>query len=394
MTPASSPDAPRLTSRAGLATTLAMAMAAGPLAVFAVSALAPTITADLGLSRLEFGLLATVSFAAATPSALVSGRLADVLKTRRALLVLFAGSALSLGMTASAPTYGWLLAAVTIAGVAMSMSNPVTNQIVSREVPPGQRGGIMGVKQSGVQIGQLLAGGTLPVLASLIGWRGAVAALSLVVAAGAALAVVVIPDREAARVPERGRRRARRTPSAVWTLVGYTFLTGAALQATVTYLPLFAFEQLSLTESASGLTLAVIGGTGLIARIGWGRATDKASGATDILMMMSAGGACASALLLTASRSGHSEFMWAAIVLSGGTVVASNVVVMMTMMQVIPSDSVGAASGVLAVGLYAGFAIGPVSFGAVAEGFGYDLAWIAAGVAYAVAGALIFVRDR
>ena len=159
--------------------TLAATMAVGPLALFALSALSPFVTTDLGLRPSQFGALATLSFAAATPRAWLLGRWLDRCSARGILFGVFSLSGLALLVTASAQSFGWLVVGVLITGVAMSVTNPVTNRLVSVQVADGQRGAVMGVKQSGVQLGQLLVGLALPSLAVLIGWRGAVAATCL-----------------------------------------------------------------------------------------------------------------------------------------------------------------------------------------------------------------------
>lgn len=377
-------------ARLGLGTALSVAMAAGPLTVFAVSALSPVISTELGLSRFQFGLLATASFAAATPAAFLSGRLVDRCRPRTALLLLFGGSAAALAVAAVAPGYGWLLVAMMTAGVAMSMSNPATNAIVSIAIPAGERGAMMGVKQSGVQIGQIVAGSTVPAVATLVGWRGAIAMLLIIVLLGAVSSWVFVPSEGDASRP-RPSGAVATTPE-VWTLLIYTFLTGAALQATNAYLPLFAFERLSFSASAAGFTLAVIGGTGLVARIWWGRGSDSAANPRRILLGMSGSGALASGLLLAASETSAAWPVWAAAILCGSTVVAANVVVMTMLLRLVPTSAVGSSSGLLAVGLYAGFTVGPASFGALADTAGYSSAWAGAGVAYLVGAGLLFRR--
>lgn len=359
----------------GLQGVLATAMAVGPVAVFAVSALGPAITADLGVPASRFGLLATLSFAAAVPSALASGFLVDRLEARRVLFGLFAASALGIGILATASSFAWLVVGVAVAGVAMSITNPLTNDIVARQVPSTQRGAVMGVKQSGVQMGQFLAGLVLPSVAAAAGWHAAVAATSVVVLAGALLTTrhVAAPPPGA---PARGAPTSlRQLPRTVWPLVAYSFFVGAALQATNAYLPLFAFEQLSLSRTAAGMTVAAVGGVGLAARLLWGRATDRSAAPDLLLVLLAGGGTTACALLAVSAATGTRVLLWIAACLTGATVVPANVVVMTAVVRLLGGRSVGGASGVLSVGLYAGFAVGPASFGALLGARGYPTAW-------------------
>jgi len=60
----------------------------------------------------------------------------------------FAVTSLSMGALAVAPSYGWLLLAAAPAGLPTTVANPATNQLVSRHVPRGRQGVVIGVKQA------------------------------------------------------------------------------------------------------------------------------------------------------------------------------------------------------------------------------------------------------
>jgi predicted MFS family arabinose efflux permease len=380
-------------SRVGLGAALTVTMAVGPLVLFALSALSPLITRDLGLSVSEFGALSTVSFAVAAPSAWLLGRLVDRYAARRVMFAVFAGTAASLVVTSTAPSYLWLLAGVVLSGMAMSVTNPVTNQVVSLRVASGQRGPIMGAKQSGVQLGQFLVGLTLPPIAVFLGWRPAIAATAVLVLAGLVLTARFVPAGPVEAPAPRPAEARAGTPPQVWLLLAYSFLSGAALQATNTYLPLFAFERLSFSVASAGLTVSVVGGVGLLARIAWARAAERSGDPLRILAVMAAGGTVAMAVLVVTARAEVGALLWAAAALSGATVVASNVVVMMAVVRLADGQSVAGASGLLALGLYAGFAVGPVSFGLLVEAAGYPMGWLVAAALYAAAGLVIGVSQ-
>lgn len=76
---------------------------------------------------------------------------------------------------------------------------------------------------------------------------------------------------------------------------------------------------------------------------------------------------------------------WAGVVLHGLTVLGTNVVVNAGTMQTVDATRIGAATGTTTMGMYAGFAVGPVGMGAVVElTGGFVLGWVLVGVAYAV----------
>lgn len=380
---------------AGFGIALALAMGVGPLATYGISATGPLVTTGLDLSRTELGSIATVTFIAAALASVLVGRAADVFSARAVMAVLFIGAGGALLAVAAAPSYAWLLFAVMVSGVFQALSNPVTNRLISANVPEGRRGVLMGVKQSGVQMSQFGAGLALPSIALVLGWRGAAAVSSVVAVVGLVLVGTSVP-RAAGTVRKPGHDRAGRLPSAVWWLCGYGFLTGAGLQATNVYLPLFGYEQLDLTVTASGLSAAVVGGVGLAARIYWGRVADRMRRPYLLLALLAAVSASAALCLMSTALTGTAWTMWLAAVLFGASGIATNVVVMLAVIQVSDLSVVGAASGVLAFGQYLGFALGPVSLGAAVDRLGtYTPGWVSVAAVYvAGAGLALLWRGR
>lgn len=364
-------------------------MAVGPLGLFALIALGPLVTADLRLGPSQFGGLATISFIVAAPCAWLLGRWVDRYSARTIIFSLLAVGALSLGVLSAATSYRWLVAGVLLAGIAMSVTNPVTNRLVSVQVGPGQRGAVMGVKQSGVQIAQLLIGLTLPSVAILTGWRGALATTVTIVVLGVVLTHRYVPAARPRPSAARGDGAKQPLPYQVWLLLGYGFVSGAALQATIVHLPLFAFQQVSFSVAAAGLIVALLGGVGLIARVAWGRVTERSADPRQVLVWIGLGGATATCLFVAAAQWQMAWLVWSGTVLTGATAVAGTVVVMTAAVRVVPAGSIGAASGLLAVGQYGGFALGPVSFGVAVEAAGYTWAWVVVAVVYAAAAALV-----
>ena len=149
--------------------TLVFAMAVSAYTQFALGVLAPLITADLGLTRTQLGSLTTAIFLIGGVGAPLAGPLVDVLGGRRVLAMIFVAGALAWLGIAAAPTYLWMLAAVSLAGFVRGASNPVGNQLIVLHVPPGRRGLIMGISKSGAQIGAFVVGVTVPTAALLFG---------------------------------------------------------------------------------------------------------------------------------------------------------------------------------------------------------------------------------
>ena len=149
------------------------AMAAGPVFNYGVGALSATIVESYGITEGQYGFIITAVFVVAGLAAPLLGVLADRIDTRVQLTLIFGGVLVAFLLSATWQSYAMLLVAALIAGLAQSFSNPVTNRIVAQRVPLAQRSAWMGWKQSGVQVGLLVAGLTFPVAGAAFGWRGA-----------------------------------------------------------------------------------------------------------------------------------------------------------------------------------------------------------------------------
>lgn len=361
---------------------LAIAMGVGPLMLYTLTSVSALVVDDLGLSPVQYGAIATVTFLSAGLGSFAFGRYADRVRPSRLLVAISLGSGLGIGLVSSAPAYGLLLTGAIVCGVAQSVSNPATNQYISA-LPTTRRGALIGWKQSGVQMSQLLAGLTAPTIALLLGWRIAVASALVIVVLGAIVGWKIphgdrpIPQRRAV-----GQRMA--LGSEVWALTIYTFFIGLGLAATNTYLPLYAHDVLDFSVRSAGLTAAVVGLVGLVSRMWWGRLSDSGADPGRNLVLLG-GGALAGAVIIALAQPGPSGLVWLGSAIFGASALAANSVTMVSLLSLVPGGSIGAASGVLATGLYLGFATGPLAFGLVLDATTYELAWALPCAAFAVA---------
>ncbi len=377
--------------RAAFGATLTLTMAGPPLIVIALSALGPLVVADLDLTRAEFGSFATVAFAVAALFSAAGGRLVDRVGGRPAAMVVCGGACVALLLVAAAPTYGLVLAAVALSGFLLALANPATNLLVSTHAPPRQRGALVGLKQSGVQVSQILGGALLPGLAVLAGWRVAATVAAGLLAPTVLMSYFFLPA-TSLRGDDRPARARRRVPAEVWWMTGYSFLLGCALQATIVYLPLFAHEDLGLSVSVAGLSAAVMGAVGLVARVAWGRLFERVRRPQLLLVLLAVVAMVAVGVLRTAGVSDAPWLVWIAVVMHGASAVAANAVVMLAVVTTSDPAFVGAATGLVATGQFAGFALGPIAFGALVDGAGvYGLGWLAVGVVYLLAAVVMAV---
>ncbi|MCM3486710.1 MFS transporter [Kocuria rosea] len=396
---------------------LTATMAVGPLLTHSLSAMSPLVIADLELTEAQFGLLATTTFFVAAVTAVRTGRWADRLAARTLLVVMFGGAALAMLLTAAAPGYAVLLAAMVLSGLGQVMANPATNRLIRLHVPAGRRASWLGIKQAGVQASQLVAGLTFPALGLLLGWRTAV-----LVAVGAVLLLLVhgwwtVPDNHPGTPVARPSRttspsgtttpfRSRAAgaaarppmPGAVRAYAAAAALTGLGAQAANVYLPLYAHRELGLDVVAAGATVSVSALVGIASRVLWARVMDRPGADGFVLLAGMALGAAVSAVLLVLAplHPGLAWAVWPAAVLHGGAALAVSVVVMSAAMRAVPADRVGASTGVVTMGLYAGFCAGPLVLGGLLQLTGsFAVGWGVVLVCYLACAALaVLVRSR
>jgi predicted MFS family arabinose efflux permease len=385
-------------SEIGFVVTLTLGMAVCTFLPYALGALGPFITDDLGITRTALGSLTTVMYAVGAVLSPVAGPLVDRFGGRRSLMVAFASGGLGVSVAAFAGRhYGGLVAGAGVFGISIAFGNPATNQLAARMVLPGRHGIVTGIKQSGVQVGAFLAGFVLPRVADAAGWRAALGSCALLGAAGLALAGRFVPrpsDGEgtaggapsADRVPARARPR--RFDRAVNRLAVYAMLMGFGVGAVSAYLPLYAVEELDFSRGTAGLTAALMGFIGILARVGWGRRQDRTTKPVLRSLGTLAIGSVIATLAMGAAASLASGLLWVGAALFGATAVAWNSLGMLSIVRDVEVSVAGRASGRVLLGFYVGFLVGPVSFGWAVDHHGYAAGWAAVGGGFALASAL------
>lgn len=356
----------------GFGTTLTLAIIVGTLVPFALGALGPLLVADLDISRTRFGTLTTVFYATAAGSSLLVGPLADRVGGRNVLIGVFAIAATGIGVVANAPNYAWLLAGVAIGGVAVSGANPSTNRLLQAFTRPGRRGTLVGVKQSGAQVSNLLAGALLPVVAVSWGWRTAIGWTSVLAAAGLLSALTIIPNDHLQQLQVESSEASE---TSARPLALYSFFDGAGLATVTTYVVLYGHERLGFQETVAGRLLAVLAVVAIAARILWGRLVERRARVTGALGLIGLVAMLSTVALLLAGH-GPTWLAWIAVAGLGSSAAASNAVVMLAVVRAQAGGQPGRASGLVVAAFYTGLFATPALFGAIVDTTaGYDFAW-------------------
>jgi MFS transporter, ACS family, aldohexuronate transporter len=243
----------------------------------AIGPIAALLQREFDVSRAQVGLAQTMIYLTGTFAAMGGGRLADTVGERRVLLlsgVLTGLAALCAGLAVSFPLF--LLVGLAI-GVGTGMQNPAGSAAVMRWFPPRRRGFAMGLRQTGVPLGGVLAATLWPLAAVTWGWRVAYVLAGVMALAGTALIALAYfdPERETAiGAPAMRGMLDLMTDRRLWLLsVMYNGQIVAQYAANV-YFVLFLHEWLGLPLLQASWFYAIIHVAAIVARIGWGFASD------------------------------------------------------------------------------------------------------------------------
>ncbi len=359
--------------RAGLSIVLASGMALCMVPGPVIGVLSRFLIDDLGLTRTEIGAVATghafVIMAVSLPLGYLTDRIGG-----RWMLVLMLGFVF-LGLMTMSWSWGlWsLFVFAGIAGVPAGGGNSATNTIIVENVPPGSRGWITGIKQSGVQMGVFAAGATLPALAGALGWRPTLALSSLVALVAIGITLWVVPaGRPRQKVKEDGEP-AGPIPRAVWWISAYGVTMGIGVAVYSAFLPLYGQERLGFSVGLGGMVLAVSGGVGVVSRMVWGRIAERAGDPVKPLMYVGLFGLLSLILVWMASHT-FGALIWVGAVMLGIGPASWMSVGMFAAISMVGPKRTGSGTAMIMLGFGLGLTIGPVIFGwAVDTTGGYDL---------------------
>ncbi|AZZ92914.1 MFS transporter [Hahella sp. KA22] len=351
---------------------LLLSMTLPMLILYTIGALGPLLIADLGIEAGWLGYVTMSAFGVAAMLSLAAGPLVERLGARRGLLLLFVSVALAYALMITLPGFAGIIAAVAVCGVAQALSNPVTNLLIAQQIAPPRKAFAVGLKQSGVQLGALIAGGLLPLIAVPFGWRAAMATIIPV----ALLLAFTAPALAPPAPPAESRRSwlPARPGALLLNLMAVQGCAGVTLSAFVTFLPIFATQQ-GVSQHDAGMMVAVFGVMGLTSRLTLTPLSTKLKDESWMLLGLMA--LTALALWITQQASSESHWpLWVGVLIVGLTAVATNAVAMGMLLRDRVFGAPATASGLLSAAFFGGFAAGAPLFGAVSgSSFGFNGAW-------------------
>jgi sugar phosphate permease len=358
-------------------------------------ALAPFAKGDLGLSRPEIGIFATILNLGTMLALLPAGWAVDVLGERRVLVAGGIAAGLVTAVTALAPTFAVFLPLLIIIGLAGATPTPAGSTAIISAFHLRDRAFVMSIRQAGVPLGGALAALILPPIAIAAGWRQA-----LFVAAGLAILGALIGYALVRSAPRKPRGRIRRDRGSFKAVATHdaTFIGLAAIFLTlgqfvlVSYIALYLFEtwHMSLAEASWFLVAANAGG--VAGRLFWGTISDRLfkGRRRGPLILVSLLGSAGFVILGWIPVSTPVVLLLVIVFALGATIIGWNGVYITLLSEIAPPDkrgrSVAYGMAIAQVGIFGG----PFAFGVLVDLSGsYRMAWTAVAIALLVAAVLL-----
>lgn len=258
-----------------------------------IQPLAPLLQSELHLKYVQIGMFTSIFFLGGFFLSIPMGWLVDRLGVYWTLAI----SQFTVGsfvlLVSFADSYLMICLCLFIAGMGYSTINPATGKAVMAWFPRKGRATAMGVKQTGIPIGGLLAAATLPTIALTLGWRKAFM-ISGTISLFSAL-LFLLSYREFKEEESQNKVQILQ-PSSLWgifknrdlmVLSCLVIIFMALQQSLGAYLVLFCKDSLHFSVIKSGyfLSLAHLGGA--IGRLVWGPISDfYFGGQRKVVLMM------------------------------------------------------------------------------------------------------------
>jgi len=358
-----------------------------------VLALAPVIRPELGLNFAQFGLLMTAYSVGQMSGSVPAGAYVDRVGVGWALIG--ASIILSAGAMILTQAEGLTLAmvALLVMGWGYSIVNPATARGVLEWFPVNRRATAIGLKQTGVPIGGIIAAATLA-LTTVLPWQtiiwliaGAALCNALICSRLVEISTTVSCDKFG---PLAGIFRLIRDRN-FGVLVITNGLFNMGQYNFFTYLTSFMRDAVEASQEIASLTLGLAQASSAVGRIGWGVLSDtvfkgRRKGLTALICLAAA----VFFVVISAENAAWGTVGGIVIAMLLGLTIASWASLMQTIaVESVAPEHSGSSIGYTTIGTASGAMIGPPLFGAVIDATGsFSEGWLAT-AAIVAAGAVL-----
>ena len=323
--------------------------------------LAPALRDAYDLSLFRVGIVLDSVWIGTMLTLLPWGVLADRLGERLVLAIGLGGCGAALIAAAQAGSFAQLFVLLALAGAAGASVNSASGRAVMQWFPASERGFALGVRQTAIPLGGLVAAVALPVL----GVHSGFLFLAALCFAGAIFGAAVIREREAAAdvLEPRGLRTTLRD-SRLWWLCGGSSLYVAAQIAVTGFVVLFLHDERGFSPGEAAAVLAGIQVLATVLRIAAGRWSDLLG--SRIVPLRRVGLASSVTLALAAAvLEAPAVVLVPAFILAGGLAMSWNGLSFTAAAELAGRGRSGAAIGMQQTALSAAGAVVPPAFAAL-----------------------------
>lgn len=335
-----------------------------------VPVLGPTIMASAGVPASFVGYYASAAAAGAIAFYLFGAGIVRRVGAERALQV---GAIICAGGLLLVLTRQWwlILVAGVMIGLGFGTNAPASGVLLRKAVPRRRLRLAFSIKQAGVPLGALIAGAVLPLLSMIGGWQTALCAAAAVGVLAVIFVELSLRNDHCPRADDRQRTAMGSRPD-LQVLLSLLQLRSfrrlvvvGALLAIVqgslnVYLVTYLVTELQVSLVLAGGLYALFQATSIPGRLLAGWLGDSRRLRSAMLMYSGLASALAAVLLATLTTGSAMVAISAAVVFAGFVVGSWNGVLLAESAEVAPDGMVAEAQSAVAIGIFAGFLLGPL----------------------------------
>ena len=333
--------------------------------------LAPELREFFAIDRARAGLLVSAYFGATGAMSIVSGVLADRISPKRLIAVSLMILSCVIFAASQANSYSTLLLLSLAGGACYAPINTATNVVLARVVPQNQRGIASNAKTMGVPLLVSFGAFFAPVVGQRFSWRIPIVASGVVAVVACAVVLIVVPS--VASIHQTGV--SRRPPSGFWRVPVAAFFLLVGSQPVYSWSISYLVEELHIGKFVAGSVIGVASIIGAMNMVLLGRMSDRLGLSSRRLFLMGLTSALCLSQVLVARAA---NFPIVVVLIAITVAVVSQLAAIGTMHAFIIDlcpGSAGKGSGLTMTGYYLGALVAPVSFGYLADRFGYSWSW-------------------
>ena len=371
-------------------------MLCGALAFFAVPVLAPAIATDLFVDTALVGAFSAMLWG----SSMITNALAGHLIGRYGPMAMSQACVGFCAVGLAVAALGWIplfVVAAVLIGLAHGVETPASSAILARLTPLAQQPFVFSVKQTGVQIGGMLAGALYPALALGLGWRTALGVMAGVLALAtlamqAARHRFVVPPHAGPALSFLAAfglilrdARLRRLSIASFAFVGNQVCFNSFLVAYFV-----ADHRVSLVIAGQYLVAGQVGG--LLGRLLWGAIVGRRIGTTRLLALLGVGMVAVSLALGTVANTLSTPLVLALCFAGGLTASGWNGIFLAEIARLAPTGQVARITAASFMIGSAGLVVAPILMSAIAAHASFTAGYAAMAIFAAIGVAALTLR--